>query len=105
MKLSSYSIRNVSRTGCRAFGNVLRTSGVDLILSQKESHIKDLFDTFDIDNSGAFDFEQFSRVMLVMRSLRAYATNRQLLYARMGKTKRSEFVNDQELMNQIGNYN
>eukprot|EP01084_Bolivina_argentea_P143264 251637_1 len=84
VKLSTYSIRGVSRTGCRYLGNVLKTSNINLILSQKESHIKDLFDLFDISNTGSFDFQEFSRVILVMRSFRAYSTNNKLLYSRMG---------------------
>eukprot|EP01083_Nonionella_stella_P083398 230608_1 len=87
VKLSGYSIKALSRAGCKLLGNMLRTNNIELIYSQKESHIKDLFDAFDISQSGAFDFEEFSRVMLVMRSFRAYSTNQTLLYSRMGNKR------------------
>ena len=84
VKLSNYSLKKMSRAGCKCLGNLLRTSNVNLIMSQRESYIKDLFEAFDITQSGCFDFEEFCRVLLAMKSFRAYSTNEQLFHVRIG---------------------
>eukprot|EP01083_Nonionella_stella_P087505 243497_1 len=66
IKVSDYTISKMHRRSAVFFGQILNANDVEIIYSWRESHIKDWFAIFDVDESGAFEFEEFARLMVCM---------------------------------------
>lgn len=57
IKVSDYTIQSIDRHSAAFFGNLMKLNDVQLYCSMRESHLKYLFELFDTDRSGSFEYE------------------------------------------------
>ena len=84
LKVSSETVRKLSRTGCKYFGKTLSSYGnqnnnklslnLQIIMARSETELEDIFDAFDIDSDQSLSFQEFARLCLMMKSHAAFGT-------------------------------